>query len=336
MGTGSLTPNSLLTPLQLWQSNFSYGLSKNDFESGKRSLTEPAVVNGVVYIGAKTSIEINRYHIEGWIDLYTLKADDGSIVWNFRDTSRNRITLPAVVNNVVYFATDRYVYALEASNGHLIWNFSAGAFLSYPIVTQNILFMGSGEGSKGTLLALNPVNGHMVWNFTNAENSRTFGTPAIANGWVYVGSYDENLYGLNMSTGKAIWVFHAGDFHPTPAISKNVVYAITSEANIYALNQADGSKIWNYSIYEGWTTSEQPYFAVSNNILYVINGINKIYAINADNTFAFDFDYRLSAPTVVNDFVYAGTVNGLYALNKFNGEVVWNYSTGFVLGTSCC
>ncbi len=337
VGTASSTTSILQTPLQLWQSTFSYGLSNSSFQFAERSLTEPIVDNDVLYIGAKTSVTISTYNWEGWVDIYALKTNDGSIVWDFRDTSCNRITPPSVVNNVVYFATDRYICALEASNGHLLWNYSTGAFLSFPIVAQNTVLMGIGEGSKGTLLALNAATGQNIWNFTNEENSRTFGTPAIANGLVFVGSYDENLYALNISTGKEVWKFNAGDFHPTPTVEKNIVYAMTSQANIYALNASSGVRIWNYSIFEGLTIGGQSYFAVSDNVLYAINGINKIYAINGDNgsqiwnqTFAPDFSYGLFAPTVVNEFIYLGTVNGLCALNRFNGQVAWNYSTGSV------
>jgi outer membrane protein assembly factor BamB len=260
VGTDNSTSNSVLNPEQLWQSNLKWEKTETEFQYRERSLTETVVVDGVVYIGASSSVTIDRYHRQEWIDVFALNATDGVTIWDYRDNSSYTITPPAVVNNVVYFATERYVCALRANDSYLLWNYSSGSFNSYPVVAQNMLFIGGGKESEGILQALNATNGYSIWNFTNDVNSRTFGTPAIANGLVYVGSFDEKIYGLNMSTGEKILSYQSGDFHPAPTVANGIVYGITSGANIYALDEKQGNRIWNYSIYDGWDTGQQPYF----------------------------------------------------------------------------
>jgi len=332
VGTDSLTTNSVNIPEQIWQSNLKWEKTPTEFLYRGRSLTEPIVVDGVVYIGASSSVTIDRYHGQSWIDVYALNASNGLMIWDFRDISSSSVTPPAVVNGAVFFATGNYIYSLNATDASTLWTIPGSGWISHPVIVQNELFI----DSAGFLLALNTTNGQKIWNYTS---NMGFSTPAVANGMVYVGSFDENIYGLNMSTGEKIWSYHSGDFHPEPAVADEIVYGITSGANIYALNARQGTKIWNYSIYDGWATDQQPYFAISSGLLYARNGLNKIYAINAlsgnkiwNKTFESSTYHGISAPTAVNGVVYLGTDTGIYALKGNSGEVVWDYSTSSSFG----
>ncbi len=336
VGTANPKGNNVQCPTQLWKTNITWELTETEIQSKTRSWKEPAVADGVVYVCASSAVTVNRYQGYSWIDVYAFNAKNGAEIWNYRDSSCQRVTPPAVTNGLLYFATDRYVCALKASDGSLVWNYSSGTFVSYPAVFQDRLFIGSGKGSEGTLLALNANNGHSLWNYTNVANSRSFSSPAVANGVVYVGSYDENMYALDGATGDKLWNYSAGDFHPAPAVAKGIVYAITSGANIYALDALNGGRIWNYSIYDDWLVWDQPYFAISNEVVYARNGLDKLYALDAISgvrLWNLTFGKSISAPTVVNDVVYLGSENALYALNAHNGAILWNYTTGFGFGS---
>ena len=72
-GVGSENPetNSVLTPTQVWKTNITWTMT----EGGKtRDLTEPAVVDGVVYFGARSYVYVDRYHIYVWINVYAFNA----------------------------------------------------------------------------------------------------------------------------------------------------------------------------------------------------------------------------------------------------------------------
>jgi outer membrane protein assembly factor BamB len=60
-------------------------------------------------------------------------------------------------------------------------------------------------------------------------------SPAVANGVVYVGSYDGNVYALNASTGSKLWSFATGNLvDSSPAVANGVVYVGSYDHNVYA------------------------------------------------------------------------------------------------------
>ena len=325
VGTDNPEGNPVLTPTQLWKTNITWTMTERH---KKRDLTEPAVVDGVVYVGARSDIYVNQYRSYVWIDVYAFNATNGAEIWNYRDDSCDSISSPAVVNGVVYFATDRYICALKASNGALLWNYSAGMFYSNPAVVQDRLFIGSGA----TLLALNANNGHSIWNYT-ADG--VVYSPSVANGIVYAGSSDWNIYAFNASTGDKIWNYYAGDVLVVPTVAKGVVYACLVGANIYALDAANGAKIWNYSIYDYWSNSESN-LAIMNDIVYARSLPDNVYALKADSgakIWSVTLGHEISAPTVVNDVIYLGSDNALFAINAHNGDILWNYTKGAGFGS---
>jgi outer membrane protein assembly factor BamB len=340
VGTTSSSSGNVDRPTQLWQSNLKWEIPVNGFLYRERTLTEPAVVNGVIYVGAKSSVTINKYQGAGSLDMYALNATNGAIIWDFKDTSSSDLTPPAVANDMVYFATNNYICALNARDGSLFWNFSTFTVFSYPIVFQDMLLIGGREGNNAALLALNATNGHIIWSFKNVVNGNTFHTPTISNGRVFVTSFDGNMYALNLLTGQKIWSSQKG-FSGCPTVEENIVYGITGDANVYALDCATGVKRWNYSMNDGYATDQEPYFAIFEKVLYARNGWNKIYAFNAQSgsniwrmtLFQDGFAVGVSEPTVVvNNTLYFGSEKGLYALNSLNGEIVWKFNTSLGFG----
>jgi PGF-CTERM protein len=76
-----------------------------------------------------------------------------------------------------------------------------------------------------------------VWNYTTG--SEVYSSPAVANGTVYVGSSDSNVYALNASTGKLTWSFTTGDWVlSSPAVANGVVYVGSVDGNVYAIGSA--------------------------------------------------------------------------------------------------
>ena len=330
VGTDNPIGSSVLTPNLLWKTNMTWTLTETEFIAKKRGLTEPAVVDGVVYVGASYWVFVNQYRYVEWVEFYAFNATDGAEIWNYSDDLCDSISSPAVVNGVVYFATDQYICALKASNGALLWNYSAGMFFSNPVVVEDRLFIGIGY----TIVALNATNGNRIWNYSAGG---AVYSPSVANGIVYVGSADWNIYAFNASTGDKIWNYYAGDVLVVPTVAKGVVYApLQGGATIYALDAFDGAKIWNYSLWNGWNEGVSP-FAIRNDVLYAsYGGAGILYALNAISgakIWNIAIGHEISAPTVVNDVIYLGSNNALYALNAHNGDILWNYTTGAGFGS---
>ena len=68
----------------------------------------------------------------------------------------------------------------------------------------------------------------------------------MANGVVYIGSDDGNVYALNASTGAKLWSYTTGTMRSSPAVANGVVYS-AADGNVYALNASTGAKLWSYS-----------------------------------------------------------------------------------------
>ena len=138
-------------------------------------------------------------------------------------------------------------------------------------------------------------------------------SPAVANGYVYVGSYDGNLYCLNATTGDLVWNFTTGNFiDSSPAIADGYIYVGSDDNNLYCLNQTTGGFIWSYTT--GDPVDSSP--AVARGYVYVGSDDNKFYCLNA-STGSFIWSYTTgdsvySSPAIVGDSVYVGSTDNTF------------------------
>ena len=57
---------------------------------------------------------------------------------------------------------------------------------------------------------------------------------------MYVGSYDNNVYALNASTGALLWKYTtANNVESSPAVANGVVYVGSGDGNLYAFHLPD-------------------------------------------------------------------------------------------------
>jgi hypothetical protein len=74
-----------------------------------------------------------------------------------------------------------------------------------------------------------PTAAAQLWNYTiDTEKSSNPASPAVVDGFVYVGSSDSNICCLNASDGSKIWSLLAGIFSPVNADSSAGSPAIAS------------------------------------------------------------------------------------------------------------
>src|SRR5262249_48076537 len=83
----------------------------------------------------------------------------------------------------------------------------------------------SGCNSYESILSPSTVgNLTLAWEYLTIGQIE--GSAAVANGMVYIGSEDYNLYALNASTGALVWSYYTGfqaDY--SPAVANGMVYA---------------------------------------------------------------------------------------------------------------
>jgi len=245
---GNVYALNAATGTQLWS-----------FATGLPVQSSPTVANGVVYIGAGTSLD-------------ALNATTGALLWSY-PTSDIVKCVPAVANGVVYVIGFQ-IYAINATTGSLVWsglNYVAGS----PVVANGIVYVDWGgdlatEGlsavngrgifisgieaaslavangviylgtnSGNILYAEDARTANPLWNFTT--NGTITSSAAVADGVVYVGSADGNIYAVNATTRAFLWTFHTGDvITSSPAVANGMVYVTSADGNLYAFNLQGG------------------------------------------------------------------------------------------------
>ena len=156
-------------------------------------------------------------------------------------------------------------------------------------------------------------------------------SPAVANGVVYVGSDDDNVYALNASTGAKLWSYATGGaVYSSPAVANGVVYVGSDDGNVYALNASTGAKLWSYA-----TGDVCAFLARSGEWggLCRLRRRQRVCAERQHRRQAVELCHRRryvhSSPAVANGVVYVGSADGnVYALNASTGAKLWSYAAG--------
>jgi outer membrane protein assembly factor BamB len=157
---------------------------------------------------------------------------------------------------------------------------------------------------------------------------------AVANGVVYVGSSDYNLYAISASTGAKLWSYPLGaEVESSPAVANGVVYV--GSRYVYALNASSGALLWSYAP-EDFFRESSP--AVVNGVVYIGSSSGTVYALNASTgakLWSYTTGNAVSSPAVVNGVVYIGSYDeNVYAINASTGTKLWSYATGAGVNSS--
>ena len=192
-------------------------------------------------------------------------------------------------------------------------------FICYLLVNLILLFSVDFAHSQGTL----------KWSFQTGRAVHS--SPAIGqDGTIYVGSYDDKLYAINLD-GSLKWDFQTSDdVHSSPAIGQDgTIYVGSEDDKLYAINP-DGSLKWDFQT--GSAVRSSPAIGQDGTI-YVGSDDEKLYAINPDGTENWSFqagDRVFSSPAIGQDgTIYVGSLfnNKLYAINP-DGILKWAFQTG--------
>jgi outer membrane protein assembly factor BamB len=163
-----------------------------------------------------------------------------------------------------------------------------------------------------------PVLHGVRWTFRTG--APVISTPLIANGTVYIGSSDHNLYALDAATGALRWKFAThGRVSSSPAIADGRVYVGSFDSNLYALDAATGALVWKF------TTEGERRFSGKH-----LHGREPAAEVMPD-----PFDVFLSSPVIAAGGVYFGSGDGnVYALDAATGTLRWKFHTGNVVHAS--
>ncbi len=225
------------------------------------------MADDVVYVGDEARVlyavdagsgeQIWRVDLGGSLYIAAPAVVDGTVYV----TSGAGGTAPAVVDGVVYAGGDGSagraplrVHAIDAATGQERWRHDVGA-----------------DG----LFALDAATGEERWYFATV-GPVYHSSPVVANGAVYVGSKDGNVYAVDARTGVEQWHVTTGKaVYASPAVVDGVVYIGSTDGFLYALDATTGEQRWRLET--GVVQRSAP--AVVGDVVYVVGG-NLLWAVD--------------------------------------------------------
>jgi len=186
----------------------------------------------------------------------------------------------------------------------------------------------------GTCILLGQTPGSKLWDFTTGAQISS--SPALAaDGTVYVGSYDGNLYALNHD-GSTKWVsLLTYPINSSPAVGGDgTIYVTTTVGLLYAVNPG-GTVLWRFYVASG--TSSSPALGTDGTV-YLGGLDNILYAIHPNGKEAWEFTTKgpIHASPIIGDdgTIYVGSRdNHFYAVNP-NGTKKWDFTSGSTIDGS--
>jgi outer membrane protein assembly factor BamB len=171
----------------------------------------------------------------------------------------------------------------------------------------------------GAQRADGPRQFHRVrWTFPTGD--RIVSSPVYADGTIYFGGDDGNVYAVAAADGRQRWKrATGGPVAATPAIAGDTLYVGSYDGRFYALDARTGTARWKFA-----TGGERRFEAKG------LHGFQP-----AQQTIADPFDVFLSSPVLGGGAVYFGSGDGhVYALDAASGELRWTFATGDVVHAS--
>ena len=173
-----------------------------------------------------------------------------------------------------------------------------------------------------------------VWEFSCEDEVRS--SPRVAEGLLYIGAYDHNLYALNAKTGQFIWKYATdGGICATPCIWEDKVF-IGSEDNIfYAIYTPTGRIVWTCPT-QGRVRSSA---TVAYGHIFFGSDDGCLYALNAQNgrlAWKFQLGQAIrSSPAIFEETIYFGAEDrAVYALDIQSGKIKWRQNTNRAVNSS--
>lgn len=189
-------------------------------------------------------------------------------------------------------------------------------------------------GDNGEVWALSP-DGERRWSASVDETQRGIhGTPAIANGAVYIGAYDGAMYAFDLETGDRVWREKlGGSIGSSPAYHDGTVYIAVEypdpSGSVFALSALDGSVEWKDD-----RVTDHPHstIAIDREAGKLVVGANDgvLYAWEyPDLEFAWEFDTggEIKGPIATADGAafFGSWDERVYRVGLDDGEEEWSF-----------
>ena len=118
----------------------------------------------------------------------------------------------------------------------------------------------------------------LLWSYELPLYGFARSSPAVADGKVFIGSNDYNIYCLDADTGRFIWRYKTNSrVSSSPAVADGKVFVGSGDHNIYCLNADTGALIWCYGTRDVVFSP-----VVADGKVFVGSRGDKLYCLDAD------------------------------------------------------
>ncbi|MCO5142210.1 MAG: PQQ-binding-like beta-propeller repeat protein [Oligoflexia bacterium] len=176
--------------------------------------------------------------------------------WGFIEPENEFLSMNAGVNQVSYsapilhgnkviFGSDRFgLTALSEKNGKILWQkrFSGAGVSATPFLFNDKVIVGT---DTGLVSSFDAQLGTETWK--QELSGPVHGAFAFSDGRLFVGTADEAMHALDISTGKVLWTYRRNAFSGTsirgggnPSVIQGKVWTGFSDGTLVALNIHDG------------------------------------------------------------------------------------------------
>jgi len=196
--------------------------------------------------------------------VYCLRLGDGEMLWKF-PTRAEVLSSPTIVDDVVYIASaDGRLFALGVEDGEFLWKYRRAyerhitiRGFSTPAYADGIIYEGFSDGS---VVALDAVKGTEQWSTSLNVKKGDFididSSPVVSGDYLFIASYDGNLYCLKRNTGEALWQYPGGGTS-TASVADGKVFFTTLSREVIALARETGFLVWKKRIGEDEDEEEE-------------------------------------------------------------------------------
>lgn len=164
-----------------------------------------------------------------------------------------------------------------------------------------------------------------VWKFPtgNAVDAN----PGAANGVVYVGSTDNNVYAVTIATGRLAWSFPAGSVSAAPEVVGDVVCFSSAQGHFYALRAVVGTRVWDVDT--GAPAIYKRTWAVDGGSVILTSDTAAPQAYDAATgtkgmSFTTQEPYLMALSTAGGIFYALDAFGILYAFHAASGTEIWH------------
>ncbi len=185
--------------------------------------------------------------------LFALNAADGQALWSLPYEAQNPIwgQMAYAEGNVYVASMDGNIYAVDAEAGteNGIWQ-SGSSFPGGLTLDGDTIYVG-GLDNQVHAYDRNSPGTEEIWMFQTETG--VWGAPIVADGNVFFGDMNGNVYAVDAKTGTSLWQAAApGPIVTSPVISEGVIY-VASEGDpgsrdpkwyLTAFSAEDGTQVW--------------------------------------------------------------------------------------------